>query len=151
VTLSEALFGVTRLAIDASALIDYVEKAPRSIASLQKIMERVEAGELLLFGSSVLLTEVLLVDASPGARPLEEYEPALARIERLPVTDALARQAAELRSYYGLSSIDALHLATAVQFSCEALLTCDAHFLRAQGISVSPGKTLKIVMADRLT
>lgn len=150
-TVAEGLAGVRSLAIDTSALIDFVEEAPRSIAALRKIFARVDAGDLTLLGSSLLLMEIFPSYPIPGTKPIVEYEAAVERVTRFPVSEEIALNAAELRSLYGLASIDALHLATAIERSSDAFLTCDGNFLRAQGIPLGSGKTLRILKADRLT
>lgn len=150
-TVAEALTGVYRLAVDTSALIDFVEQAPRSVAALRKIFTRAESNELELMGSVILTTETLLVGTDLGTVPIDDYEAMLKKIELVAVVEPIARRAAEYRITYGMATADALHLATEVMLDCDALVTCDGGFLRAQGIPVGPGKTLKIIKVDRLT
>lgn len=152
-TVSEALRGVGRLAVDSSALIDYAEERDRNIAVLNRVMDRARDGRILLVGSSLLLTELLAYARDGrGSAPEETYRALLTVIERHPASDEIAERAAELRVTYGLQSMDALHLATAAETECDALLTVDGDFRRAQGIPSGPGgATLRVLLTDRLT
>lgn len=151
-SVSEAMRGISYLAVDTSALIDYAEERDRSIAALNRIFRRVTEGTLTLAGSVLLATEVLVVAQTEAERSsVEDYQNLLATIELYPVTAQIAAQAADYRMYYRLESMDALHLATAVSAGADALITADTDFLRAQGIPTGPGRTLRIIIAQNLT
>lgn len=130
--LSDALSGVRRVAFDTSALIDFVEEDPRSIAVMRQVFQRIAAGDLAPCGSVLLLTKALVAGPanSDAGHTAEDYRAALAPFELAPVTHEIADLAAELRQSFGLKSMDALHAASAAQDGCDALLTADGDFKR---------------------
>lgn len=54
----------------------------------------------------------------------------------MPVSAAIAEYAAEMRSQYNLRTLDALHIASAVETGCDAFLTNDLTFRRIARLRV---------------
>ncbi len=143
-TLGKALAGVSRLAIDSSAFIDYAEAAPRAIKPLARIFERIGSGTLEGVTATLSLTEVL-THAAGDAAAGGQYEALLASVRLVPASEDIARTAALLRTRYRLATPDAIHLATALETGCQAFLTSDAgDFLRASG-------ELRVIVPAKLT
>lgn len=138
-TAAEALRGVQRIAVDASALIDFATFDTRSIAFLTRLMERSASGQIVLVGSVLLSPEVLSFADAAGDTEADGYRHLLGRVERIAVSEDIASHGAEFRNRYRLTTVDAVHLATAALSNCQAFLTCDGNFRRAQGIPVGRG------------
>ena len=154
-TIAEALRGVTRIGLDSSAFIDYGEAAPPSIKALTRIFDRLDAGTLTGVASTLVLTEVLAYargkSVTPGvtsvadAEAEEKHGALLAVVQLVPVSESVARLAADLRGRYGLRTPDAVHLASALEAGAQAFVTSDAaDFLRASG-------EIRVIVPDRLT
>jgi len=133
VKIGEALVGVSRLYIDASPLIYFVERNPAYVDRVRAIIEQVDAGSLEGVSSVMVLTEVL---AHPIRLKESGIQRAYHRILRnstnfrlIPLQESTAVEAANFRAHYNLRTPDALHIATALEAGCEAFLTND-HALR---------------------
>lgn len=150
--ISEALHGVMRLGVDASALIDLIDSVPRSAQAWRGVLSRTQAGDLVLVSSSVLLVEVIAT-GDDMAIEASRVEAALSRLEMVDLGQEIARLAASMRRDYGLETPDAIHIATALAARCEAFLTADRDFLRVSGYPLpwAPSRTLKIIVAQELS
>ena len=147
--LPDALLGIRQLAFDTSVLIYFVERHPVYFPPMLFVMGHVDGGLIDGIASTVALTEVLVQPLRVGNIALaERYESVLSdsnsfRLE--PVTITIARAAADLRARYNLRTPDALHVATAIIFGCDAFLTNDAAIQRVTEIRVLLLDELEIV------
>ncbi len=122
--------------IDTSALVKLVSVEPETPA----LHEWVAANTPELVSSALLRTELLrAVRRSSAARDLD-VDDGLAAIDLLPATAAIF-DAAGLIEPIGLRSLDAIHLATAIDIrdDCDGFITYDdrlAHAARHHGLSV---------------
>ena len=115
--------------------------APSVIAEIgDDIFRRVTAGDFQGVTSSVTLTEVLV-------HPFDRHDYKLAKSYRhllqnsvnfrtIVVDNVVAERAARLRADYKLRTPDALQIATALEFGCEAFLTNDAALTRVGALRV---------------
>ena len=137
---SEALKGVRQLALDTASLIYFVEKHPDYYPLMQAIVDKVDTGDLVATGSTLVLAEVLVQPFRVGNTDLaQKYEGILSGSRSfglLPVSSTVARQAATIRATYNLRLPDALHAATALVSSSDAFLTNDVTFRRVSELSV---------------
>ena len=139
---AQQLIGVKRVAWYASAIIDYASSATRSIAALGVLFQRTDAGSITATGSVLIRTEILT--ANMWARIKDSFAPLT------PVSETLAERAFELRRDFGLRTVDAVHIATAVEDDTDAFVTCDADFLRVQNaIPLGDGRTLRVLLATQ--
>ena len=146
-TLKEALRGVTRIGVDSSAFIDYGERAPKNIRVLTRIFERLDAGTLEGVTTTLTLTEVLNFARNKPDPAADEpkYRALLDVARRLPVDDAIAMRATDMRQRYGMKTPDAVQLATALEAGCQAFLTINGDdFLRASG-------EMRVIVPAKLT
>lgn len=148
---AEALRGVTRLAIDTSAFVDLVESSPRSALAWGRILLRVEARELVLISSPLMIAEALVTAYVLGS-DVTLYEAQLSLIEQAICDEETARLAAEIGITYHLETTDALHVATALLAGCEALLTADTDFSRVRGYPLpgAPERVFKVILTQEL-
>ncbi len=90
--------------------------------------------------SVITLAEVLPVPLRVGRTALvSDYRNILLNSREftcLPVSQAVAESAADLRAHYNLKTPDALHVATAITAGCDAFLTNDLGLKRVTEIAV---------------
>ena len=95
-----------------------------------------DPGGLRLCGSTMLLPELLIkpiiADAQDESSRLEDY---LRRIDLWPATEGVGRLAAYLGAEYGLDTMDAMHLATAIDGGADAFLTNNSKDFDAKRIA----------------
>lgn len=149
-TPAEALRGVSRIGIDASAFIDFAQAAPRGIRALTYVFGQIDAGALAGVTTLLTIAEVFAYAREEAAdlQARERQYRALLfgqGIERVPVSEEIAFRAAALRSVYRLATVDAVQAATALEVGCQAFLTSDAHdFLRLSG-------EIRVIVPAKLT
>lgn len=139
-TLNDVLENVELLGIETAPFIYFVEKHPKYIERMRGVFQRVDAGRMQLVTSTITLTEVLVMPIENAhVHYQREYREMLLNTERvntLPVSVAIAEQAAELRAKYRLRTPDALHIATALVSGCDAFLTNDFALKRVADLKV---------------
>ncbi len=123
---------VARALLDASALIGYIKGEPE-FECLKSLFAAVDRGDVVLVESTAILAEV-----QPGhVRDTEAH--ALARdsvrellmspdTELLDVSTTVGRKAGNLRTEFGLTTWDAVHLATAIIARVDILVVRDGKF-----------------------
>jgi predicted nucleic acid-binding protein len=125
----EALRG-TVVGLDTAPLIYLIEENPFYLASLRSFFESVDQGEFRVVTSVVTLTEVLVHPMRYGNQKLaEQYRNILLhanQVATLPVSEAIAEAAANLRASYNLRTPDAIQLATAIGSGASFFLTNDS-------------------------
>jgi predicted nucleic acid-binding protein len=130
IKLDAALTGVTKLGIDTSPFIYFVERHPTYVDLVREIVRRVDTGTFVGYSSVVTLTEVLTQPKRLGNIPVEsEYRQLLLHSRNfalVPIDITLADRAADLRARYQLRTPDAFQIAAALGAGCEAFLTNDA-------------------------
>ena len=135
-----AFHGIQRLCMEAAPLIYYVEENPVYSAKFDAILTVVESADIVVISSVITLTEVLTQPLKlRDLRLVTEYRDILlhnGQFQLLPVTQAIAEKAAELRARYNLRTPDALHVATALESDCDAFLTNDMGIKRVTEITV---------------
>ncbi len=97
----------------------------------------IEEGRLQAVMSTLVLTELLVpLHAAGQKQQAEELKRRLCTFPNLSVmtmTAKIASTAARLRPLHGLRTPDAIHAATALETSAEAIITNDRDFPRLQG------------------
>jgi predicted nucleic acid-binding protein len=137
VRLDDALRGLTRVGLDTSPLIYFIEFHPVFGPVAQEIFRRVSGGMLVGYCSIVTRTETLSHPLRRGDRvQLEAYRDLFLTLRMLDVDETIADRAAELRARYNLRTPDAIHVATAIVAGCEAFLINDLALRRVTGLRV---------------
>ncbi len=117
-------------------LQDHPEFAPR----FEGLFAAAEDGRLELALSTITLAEVLTGPYKAGEVALaKRYEKALNSYSIMPISAAVACQAAQLRAQYGLKLPDAAQLATALDMGAAALVTHDRDFSAVRGLPILYG------------
>jgi predicted nucleic acid-binding protein len=104
------------------------------------IIGNVNEGLIAGVSATIALTEVLVQPLRVGNYTLaQQYETVLTKSRgfRLkPITNDVARQAANLRARHNLRMADALHIAVGIDAGCDAFLTNDMGLKRLKEIPV---------------
>jgi predicted nucleic acid-binding protein len=140
IKLDDALSGVSRLAIDTSPFIYFIERHPDFIDVVRELFRRIDSGMLTGCTSMVTLVEVFTKPFQAGNPTLQrEYQDLLLHSRNLATVSigaVIAEEAARLRATQQLRTPDALQIATAIQQGCQAILTNDHRLRHASGIQV---------------
>jgi predicted nucleic acid-binding protein len=136
----DKLAGVTRLGLDTSPVIYFVEANPVYDARVAAIFKRIDAGTLAGITSIITLAEVLVQPLRHGDLTLQAaYRRLLLHslnFSVLPIDAAAAERAADLRARYNLRLPDALQVAVALTAGCEGFLTNDSSLNRVTELRV---------------
>lgn len=128
--LHEELAGVTKLGLDTSPIIYFVEANPQYDVLVTEVFQRIADSKLTGVTSVIALAEVLVQPIRRGAVSLQqEYRQLLlhsVNFEVLPLDAAMAERAAELRARYNLRTPDALQIAATLSAGCQAFLCNDS-------------------------
>ncbi|BCW96720.1 MAG: type II toxin-antitoxin system VapC family toxin [Fimbriimonadales bacterium] len=139
-SIDDALHGTTRLFIDTAPLIYLIERHPVYFPVVQEVARRIDGGALAACSSVITLTEVLTLPLRLGRADIAaQYRQILMgsrRLELAPITPAIAEVAAEIRARYNLRTPDAIQVATAQVYQCEALLTNDDSLKRVVELNI---------------
>jgi predicted nucleic acid-binding protein len=137
----------TVVALDTAPLIYLIEENPTFVSLVRPFFEAVDRDEFRVVTSVVTLTEVLVHPLRHGDQELaDQYRRILLHARQLtavPVSEAIAEQAAQLRATHSLRTPDAIQLATAINSGASSFLTNDNRF---------PSLTsLKVLVLNQLT
>ena len=140
VNVADALRGVARLFLDTAPVVYHIERHPNYTVVVDEIFDRIDAGTMAGVTSPITLSECLVVPIRLGQVNLQQDFADLIvsgqGITFVPLDDAIARRAAELRARYNLALTDALQIATALAAGCDAFLTNDLALQRVQEVPI---------------
>jgi predicted nucleic acid-binding protein len=140
VKVSDAVASVTRLALDTSPFIYFVENNANYIDIVRAIFKYIDDGLLPATTSSLTLTEVLVKPLKDNdATLITAYRDLLLKSRYLAIVaidTTIADRAAHLRAKYNLKTPDALQVAAALVDGCDGFLTNDSGLKRISEISV---------------
>ncbi len=125
--------------LDTNPVVYFVEQPPiwGGIAAA-RIAGLRAAGEALAVSDLVRMEALVGPLKATDARLLAEFSTffTAANVQVLSITAAVCDRAARIRAQYGFKTLDALHLATAVEHGCSRFLTNDAALKKFPDISV---------------
>ena len=132
-----ALAGST-VAVDTAPFIYFIENNPAFIRLVVPFFAALDRGEFMAITSTITITEVLV-------HPLRNNNHALAaryfhilttsrNLAVLPVSDAIASEAAGLRAKHGFKTPDAIQIAAGVIGGASSFLTNDADLTSIPGM-----------------
>ncbi|CAN5857533.1 PIN domain-containing protein [soil metagenome] len=115
--------------VDTSIFIYFIEEDRRFLPMVEPLFAAADAGRLQLVVSALTLLEVLVVPFRAGNAALaERYESILTQSRGVLMADLTRdhmRLAAQLRAVTGVTTPDAVQLATCVVAGCSAFVTND--------------------------
>jgi predicted nucleic acid-binding protein len=140
IKLDDALSGVTKLGLDTSPFIYFIERNPAYVNLMREIFTRIDNGSIEGYSSTITLTEVLIHPKRIGDAALEaNYRNLLLNGRNftiLSIDPIIADLAADLRSRYNIRTPDALQIAAALSVRCEAFLSNDFDLRRVTELRV---------------
>jgi len=123
--------------LDTAVFIYFIEEHPQLLAQILPLFEEADRGHRALVTSALTLLEVLVVPYRAGDLPLaERYEALLTKSRGIHVTEITRdelRTAAHLRAITGISTPDALQLASAIGANCRTFITNDRRLPQIPG------------------
>lgn len=132
--LDAAFDGISKLYVDSAPLIYYVEEHIAYVDQMEYILNIVDKNSIEVVSSVLTLAEVLVLPVRTGAYQVAQlYRAILMNRETCTlavISENIAIEAASIRARYRINTPDALHIASAIEFRCDAFLTND-HKLRA--------------------
>lgn len=138
--IGEALRAVTRLGVDTSPFVYFVEASPTYIALCREVFRQVSRGTIRSFTSILTLSETLVHPLRTGDTVTEQkYTDLLlhtAGVMCLVVDADVALRTADLRARHRLRTPDAIQVATALHAGCEAFLTNDSNLKRVTELRI---------------
>ena len=115
--------------LDTAPLSYFIEEHPVYLATVLPFFQALHRREIQVVTSTVTLIEVLVRPLRHGdARLAQQYREILFNVtglDTVPVSVAVAEEAARLRATYSLRAPDAVQLATAINAGAAAFLTND--------------------------
>jgi predicted nucleic acid-binding protein len=138
VNVEDSLKGVTRLYLDTAPVIYYIEKNPEYYDRAAQFFRRIDDESVIPVSSPVTLAECLVHPLQKGDFVLaDDFTEVLVDGSVFVELDAvIARQAAELRSRYGLALDDSFQVAAAIEEGCDAVLTNDQDLKRVTEVRI---------------
>lgn len=112
-----------RIYFDSAAMIYFVEQR---MPWYNKIFTRITATPVQVVASDLTRMECRVKPMQLGnAAILADFDAAFGAAEIVPITTAVFDRATVIRATFGFKTPDALHLAVAVEYGCDVLLTND--------------------------
>lgn len=121
----------SRIYIDTPVAIYSVEWNPNYYSLLEPLWLKLQAGEIEVVSSELILMETLVLPLrNADTFLLNAYEQLLLSggMRLIPISQLILRQAANIRATTNLKTPDAIHAATALSVSCNQFITNDKGF-----------------------
>jgi len=126
--------------LDTAPLIYYIEENPTYLITVDALFQALDRGEFAAVTSMVTLLEVLVRPFRRGDTALANHYRTIlfesAGLTTAPLSQAIAEEAARLRSVYRIGTADAIQMATAACHGASFFVTNDAR------LPVVPGLTM---------
>jgi len=115
--------------VDTAIVIYSIEKFPDYFPLLEPMWKQLQTSQIQVITSELTLLETLVMPLRNGNTDLiARYEAILlsSEISLIPISQAILKQAASIRSTTNLKTPDAIHAACALNLGCTIFLTNDA-------------------------
>lgn len=136
----DALAGVSRLFLDTTPAIYYVEKHPAYHQVVAEVFRQIDSANITAVTSPVTLAECLVHPLLLGLTKLQQDFTDLllngSNTAFAPIDEQIALQATELRARYNIGLLDAFQFGVASSTNCDAFLTNDKMLARVTEIKV---------------
>ena len=130
----------SRICIDTSPFIYFIEKDPKYLNIIRPIFAEVDAGKIDAVTSTITLLEVLVHPFKTGNESLaEEYREILLHAEGLTtyeIVHEVSELSAKLRAKYTIKTPDAIQIAVGITYGADAFLTNDSDLKKVTEIRV---------------
>ena len=126
--------------LDTAPIIYALENVAPYAAAVQEFIFANFRSDALFSTSAITNTEYLVIpykeQDNDKIKEFEQFKVIL-KIQVVALGDAIAKKAAQIcATYSGIKTIDALHLATAIQSQCDVFLTNDKQLKQVAEINV---------------
>ncbi len=129
-----------RTCLDANLYVYALEGVETHRAAVAGLLAAIDRQAVSVVASELLFTELLPRPMKDGRQDLvERYLELFSRTSRIhlvPVDRRVILRSVHLRADFGLRSMDALHLATALVHDCETFITNDRRLARVDRLRV---------------
>ena len=129
-----------RIYLDANLYIYIFEGVETHRTRMVELLAAIDCRDAVIIASELLFTELLPRPVKAGRQDLVERYLELIqntpRIKLVPVDRSVILRSVHLRADFGLRSMDALHLATALVHDCDAFITNDRRLARVNLLRV---------------
>ncbi len=129
-----------KIGIDSSVFIYVLEENKHYLQKAARVLQSVERGEKEAVLSSIGLIEILTGPKKQGRDDLAlEYRELLAHFPHLTIAginENIVELTSHLRALYGITTPDAIHLATALDFGASVFVTNDKALKKVKEINV---------------
>lgn len=129
-----------KIGIDTPVIIYLLEKHPQHLDSARKLMNKIQDGKYQAVFSGIGLIEILTGPKKQGNYELAaRYREIIARFPNLHIQglgESIIESASTLRAVYGMSTPDAIHIATAINFGAKKFITNDKALRKVKEINV---------------
>lgn len=125
--------------VGTSVVIYSVEKVPYYYPLLEPMWQKLQAGEIRVLSSELIILEALVLPLRNANIDLvNNYEQLLldSNVQLVPINQTVLREAARLRATTNLKTPDPIHAATDLTENCTMLLTNDSQFRNITGLSI---------------
>ena len=126
--------------IDANVFIYFVERTPDFFDKARALFTALAEGEARVLTSELTVAECLFHPARNGnIRLVSVYERFFdpeGDVRLIPLTGAVAKQAAQAGGSWGLKLLDAIHYVSALESGCTAFVTADSRFRSGPALKV---------------
>jgi predicted nucleic acid-binding protein len=129
-----------KIGIDTVVFIYLLEEHPHYLSYAENLFKNIQNGQIEAVFSVIGLIELLT-----GVKRRNRYDLAFSYctlLETFPhlslkgINEQIVEDASELRAKYGMSTPDAIHIATAIDFSADAFITNDKKLRMVKEIAV---------------
>ncbi len=129
-----------KIGIDTVVVIYLLEEHPQYLSYAENLFKNIQNGQIEAVFSAIGLIELLT-----GVKRRNRYDLAFSYrtlLETFPhlsikgISEQIVEDASELRAKYGMSTPDAIHIATAIDFSADTFITNDKKLRMVKEIAV---------------
>jgi predicted nucleic acid-binding protein len=137
--------GIRKIFLDTAPVIYYVEATPAYADIVQAAFASIDSGQIQALVSPVTLAECLVLPIRQNQSTIVQlFTDLLTKgISMVEINASIGQKSAELRVKYKLKLPDALQIATAIYYECDAFLTNDIDLKRVKELQIIVLEDLK--------
>ncbi len=126
--------------VDSVIFIYLLERNQEFLSGARSVLEAVESGESIAVMASIGMVEILTGPKKQGrfdlARYYREYLSGFPNLTIKNMSEPVVELASDLCARYNLKAMDAIHVATAIDFGAEKFITNDKGLKKIKEINI---------------